>query len=66
LSLFCIRFANSELVAAKEKLVMPGADPPLAENCQWCGGAAPIKTTKESVKNIGSNHILILRALPKL
>jgi len=29
-----------KLVAAKEKLVMPEADPPRAENCQRCGSAA--------------------------
>jgi len=38
------------LNAAKEKLVIPTVDLPKGENCQRCGGAAPIKTAKEPVE----------------
>ncbi len=57
----CIRFANSELNAAKEKLVIPAGDLPQGENCQRCDFAAPLKTAKEPVEKHRLEPYLILR-----
>ena len=40
--------------------LFPGAQKNPPAKIQKGGGAAPLKTAKEPVKNIGSNHILIL------
>jgi hypothetical protein len=53
-----IRFANSYLFAAKEKLVMPEADPLLAENCHrrggvvFCGGLSSPPQAAKNVRTI--------------